>query len=81
MKYLMNNKLNETELISVFKSVGWNKDPKDILQDFQNSYYVTAYENDKLVGFARAISDGYYYTSIFDMVVRPEYQKKELLNS
>lgn len=76
MKYLANNDVATEELISVFKSVGWNKDPQDILQAFQNSYYVTAYDEEKLVGFARAISDGYYYTSIFDMIVRPQYQKK-----
>ena len=74
--YKAKNEINVEEVINVFKSVGWNKNPKDILDAFKNSYYVTAYHNDKLVAFARAISDGVYYTSIFDVIVDPQYQKK-----
>ena len=74
--YKTKKEITVEEIIKVFKSVGWNKNPKDILDAFKNSYYVTAYHNDKLVAFARAISDGVYYTSIFDVIVDPQYQKK-----
>ena len=74
--YKTNNELTSEEVITTFQSVGWNKNPKDIIDAFQNSYYVTAYHNDTLIGFARAISDGYYYTSIFDVIVKPDYQKQ-----
>jgi len=77
--YKTKKEITVEEIIKVFKSVGWNKNPKDILDAFKNSYYVTAYHNDKLVAFARAISDGVYYTSIFDVIVDPQYQKKVLL--
>ena len=74
--YKINNEVIAAELIDVFKSVGWNKDPKDIVEAFRMSYYVTAYTDDQLVGFARAISDRHYYTGIYDVVVRPEHQKQ-----
>ena len=74
INYLKNNKLNSTEIIDIFESVGWNKEKENIVEAFQNSYYITAYSNEILIGFARAISDGYYYTGIYDVIVRPEYQ-------
>ncbi|MBS3741099.1 MAG: GNAT family N-acetyltransferase [Candidatus Cloacimonetes bacterium] len=74
--YKKNNPITAGELISVFSSVGWNKQSKNIVPAFQNSYYVTAYNDNDLIGFARAISDGYYYTNIFDVIVKPAYQKR-----
>lgn len=74
--YKINNSVTATELISVFKSVGWKKNPENIVSAFKNSYYITAYAKGKLIGFARAISDREYYTSIFDVILVPEYQKK-----
>jgi GNAT superfamily N-acetyltransferase len=71
-----NNKLSASEVINVFKSVGWRKSEDDIISAFRNSWYITAYDGNTLIGFARVISDGHYYTNIFDVVVRPEYQKK-----
>ena len=74
--YAENSLVTAWELIEVFRSVGWNKNPENILEAFKKSHFITAYEGDRLIGFARAISDGYYYTGIYDVVVRPEYQKK-----
>lgn len=83
INYHSNNEVTAEEIISIFNSVGWNKNQQDISDAFKNSYYVTAYHNDTLVAFARAISDNHYYTSIFDVVVCPKYQKigiaKELM--
>ena len=78
MKYnfMINNDITSKDIIDVFKSVGWNKDENNIVEAFKNSYYITAYDENKLVGFARAISDNHYYTGIYDVVVRPDYQKK-----
>ena len=69
-----NNPVNKDEIIKVFLSVGWNKNPADIIQAFQKSFYITCYDGDELIGFARAISDEYYYTNIFDVIVVPEFQ-------
>ncbi|WP_097028124.1 GNAT family N-acetyltransferase [Clostridium peptidivorans] len=44
---------------------------------FENSYTVVfVYDDDKLVGFGRAISDGAYQAGIYDVAVIPEYQGK-----
>lgn len=74
--FTVNNPVKAGELLDVFKSVGWDRSAHDIVAAFENSYYVCAWDRKKLVGFARAISDRYYYTSIFDVVIRPKFQKK-----
>ncbi|MCD6328970.1 MAG: GNAT family N-acetyltransferase [Candidatus Cloacimonetes bacterium] len=76
IRFEKNNEVNAEELIDIFKSVEWRKNPNNIVEAFKNSYYITAYHGEKLIGFARAISDNCYYTNIFDVIVRPEYQKK-----
>ena len=76
IRFEINNEVISEELIEVFQSVGWRKNPNNILEAFKNSYYITAYHGKKLIGFARAISDSCYYTNIFDVIVRPEYQKQ-----
>ncbi len=44
---------------------------------FENSHTVVfVFDNDTLVGFGRAISDGAYQAAIYDIAVLPEYQGK-----
>ena len=46
---------------------------------FENSHTVIfAFDNDKLIGFGRAISDGVYQAAIYDVAVLPEYQGKNI---
>lgn len=46
---------------------------------FENSYTVVfVFDDDKLIGFGRAISDGAYQAAIYDVAVLPEYQGKNL---
>jgi GNAT superfamily N-acetyltransferase len=75
IRYCANDEIEAKEIIDVFNSAGWHKSGEVILDAFKNSYYVTARERGKLVGFARAISDNYYYTGIYDVVVRPDYER------
>jgi len=35
---------------------------------------VTAWDGDRLIGFARALSDGVYRATIWDVVIHPKYQ-------
>jgi ribosomal protein S18 acetylase RimI-like enzyme len=35
---------------------------------------ITAWDNDQLIGFARATSDGIYRATIWDVVIHPDYQ-------
>ena len=39
---------------------------------------VTAWDHDRLVGFARATSDGIYRATIWDVVIHPDYQGEGL---
>ena len=53
----------------------FDRKPFDLAMAFRNSYAVVfAYHEGILVGAARAVSDGVYYASIFDVVVSPEHQ-------
>ncbi len=37
---------------------------------------ITAYDNEKLAGCLRILSDGYYFGTITELLVLPEYQNK-----
>lgn len=37
---------------------------------------ITAYDNNMLVGYLRILSDGYYFGTITEILVHPEYQKQ-----
>ena len=53
----------------------FDRKPSDIAHAFRNSYAaVFAHKDGDLVGAARALSDGMFYASIFDVVVAPEHQ-------
>ena len=46
---------------------------------FENSHTVLfAFDDDKLIGFGRAISDGTFQAAIYDIAVLPEYQGKNV---
>lgn len=46
---------------------------------FENSHTVIfVFDDDKLIGFGRAITDGVYQAAIYDLAVLPEYQGKGL---
>lgn len=46
---------------------------------FENSHTVIfVFDDDKLIGFGRAISDGTYQAAIYDVAVSPEYQGKNI---
>ena len=46
---------------------------------FENSHTVVfAFDDEKLIGFGRAISDGIYQAAIYDIAVLPEYQGKDV---
>ena len=39
---------------------------------------ITAYDSEKLVGCLRILSDGYYFGTITELLVLPEYQNKSV---
>ena len=74
-------------LVVVYKEAGLGERPVDMLTEaFRNSYkVVTAWEDQKLIGAGRVISDGVIYASIYDLAVLPSYQGhgigKEIMGS
>ncbi len=52
-----------------------NRRPEDWQIALANSKpVVTAWDGDRLIGFARATSDGIYRATIWDVVIHPDYQ-------
>ncbi|GKU24913.1 GNAT family N-acetyltransferase [Clostridium folliculivorans] len=62
----------------ILSAVGMSySDPEIHKKAFSNSYItVFAFDNEKLIGFGRAISDGVYQAAIYDLAILPEYQGK-----
>ena len=71
-KFPTNNEFNE-----LFCSVGWGKrEDKKINSHRENSCFsVCIFSDDKIVGIARVVGDGAYYT-VFDVVTRKEFQNQ-----
>src|SRR5512134_2865403 len=68
------------QLTTLFNSVGWERRTVDrdrLAQLVHGSMFVvSAWDGDRLVGFARAISDGATNAYISTVAVLPEYQKR-----
>ncbi len=63
--------------IGLVAGFGKKRDQKKIREAFLNSFkVVTAWEENKLVGAGRLLSDGVCYGMIFDVGVLPSFQKK-----
>jgi N-acetylglutamate synthase-like GNAT family acetyltransferase len=68
------------EYHDLFVSTGWTRviqvSADDLMIAINNSWYwITAYEDDKLVGVGRVLSDGLLYALICDLIVLPGKQK------
>ena len=80
MKIIFSTKLpKQEEYFELFETTGWNKDYKlnseELYKSIQNSSYcISAYNNEKLVGFGRMLSDGIVHAVLFDLIVLPEFQ-------
>jgi len=67
----------------LFETTGWNAEycatPEELdLANRSSWYVVAAYAAERLVAFGRVVSDGVLHAMIFDMIVRPEYQRTGL---
>lgn len=67
-----------TELTGVFERAPLGvRDPEKLRRAFEKSHVrCFAYCEGRLVGAARAISDGEYYAGIYDVIIAPEYQRQ-----
>lgn len=78
MEYKIDDKMLKTPEFIEFVNEVWpgnydiNKS-KDALSKTMN---ITAYDENKLVGCLRILSDGYFFGTITELLVLPDYQKK-----
>ncbi|MFM6189883.1 MAG: GNAT family N-acetyltransferase [Planktothrix sp.] len=72
------SKVDLNQLQTLFKAAAfWAKDrnPEDLKIAIANSEpVVTVWDYEKMIGFARATSDGIYRATIWDVVIHPNYQ-------
>lgn len=70
---------------TLYDTTGWGPVERDVgfyAEALHGSWAsVAAHDGDRLVGFARAISDGKLHAFITEMIVHPEYQGRRLENS
>jgi predicted N-acetyltransferase YhbS len=78
IKNLPNLRLHE-----LFKIVGWSDgtETQDMIDKFSypfinSTFVISAWDNDKLVGAVRVLSDKIIRSVIHDLIVDPEYQGK-----
>jgi GNAT superfamily N-acetyltransferase len=67
--------------LDLFVTTGWNEEyhasADDLAQALAHSWLtVSAYEDGRLVGFGRVVSDRVMHAMIYDMIVRPDQQGK-----
>ncbi|MGB8644858.1 MAG: GNAT family N-acetyltransferase [Anaerolineae bacterium] len=79
---LYTNSVPRTETFwELYTTTGWNREYQ-ITPDqlygalLESRYMVSAYDDDRLVGFGRVISDGVLHALIVDLIVLPEYQRQ-----
>ncbi|MGG0743876.1 GNAT family N-acetyltransferase [Priestia megaterium] len=81
MKVSFSNSIENVEwsrMKGIYRSVGWkNHDEEKVKKVFQSSNVVAvAYDENKIVGFGRALSDGVFNAAIYDVVVDKHYQNQ-----
>lgn len=69
------------EYFRLFSSTGWMPvlgiSEGDLKRVFDNTWYwITAYQNESIVGCGRLLSDGVLYALICDIIVMPDHQNK-----
>ena len=78
--YRDDHEIDLDQLTVLFNSAGWERRTADrdrLAQLVRGSLYVvSAWDGDRLVGFARGISDGATNAYISTVAVLPEYQKR-----
>lgn len=78
MKYIVDDhELNAKVFISLANSV-WPEeyDVEKTQKSLNKTINITAYKDNRLIGCIRILTDGYYFGTITELLVLPEFQKK-----
>ena len=79
--YKTNDAISFEEIFPIYEAVGWTNyttNPTMLKNALEHSLFLISArdENGKLVGFLRAVGDGYSILYIQDIIVLPEYQRQ-----
>lgn len=66
------------QIQALYKSINWKEKTEETLNDYllKSIVVITAWDKELLVGIARATTNASREVTIWDVAVRPEYQKK-----
>ena len=82
MRWETEKKLNMGAVVALYNSVGWSgytEKPLELLSAISNSsYVVSCWDEQRLVGLARVISDDVSIMYLQDILVDSEYHRKGL---
>lgn len=77
--------LPSEQLHKLFMSVGWSNgsETSDMISNYNipfinSTLVISAWENERLIGSVRVLSDKIFRSIIYDLVVLPEFQNKEI---
>ncbi len=71
--------ITKEEILDLYHALNWSsvQKPDQLYNALHHSHsLVTAWDNDKLIGLANAISDGHLVVYYPHLLVHPEYQKQ-----
>ncbi|WP_312092377.1 GNAT family N-acetyltransferase [Niallia sp.] len=70
--------IKASEVIGLYKDTGWwiERTEQDMEKMLSQTLAVGAWENNKLIGFARAITDGIFRAFIEDVVIHSSFNRK-----
>ena len=79
--YKTNDAISFEEILPLYETVGWSNytsNPTMLKNALEHSLFLISArdEDGKLVGFLRAVGDGYSILYIQDIIVLPEYQRQ-----
>lgn len=79
--YKTNDAISFEEIFPLYGAVGWTNyttNPTMLKNALEHSLFLISArdENGKLIGFLRAVGDGYSILYIQDIIVLPEYQRQ-----
>ena len=78
MEYKINDQNLQAEIFLAFVCQIWpgNYDMEKTQMALSKTMNITAYDGNDLVGCLRILSDGYFFGTITELLVLPQYQKK-----
>lgn len=78
MKYKINDNQLDAKMFISFVNKIWdgNYDINKTQNALSKTINITAYDGDILVGCIRILTDGYFFGTITELLVLPEYQKQ-----